>query len=295
MEQKFFYRKEDYIKMLKIVCSDIKKFILQRKFIFSVLILSLIITSFTFSLFVADRMQIVNTVSTVNNATNKYYVGDKNGINKDKIEKLENWLKTNEFIGYKINLYSDILLRTDIDTIIFQEEQIPTEELAKGAIGGVRVKRVEGVIEKPYNILIGTNNNESRQISFIGRIINENDLKNQSNYIMIDYNSSMSKKNPFILNDTIIIRDKEYTVQAISGINIYPNIFEFSNAHNYNKGTLLNLEPVVIPITTFLNGANMICGIDIIIPENIAIEKKENFTNFITNNFNESTILEPQK
>lgn len=241
--------------------------------------LSLIITSFTFSIFIADRMQIANIINTVNNVTNKYFIGNKRGIDKEHIEELESWLKENEFIGYKINLYSDILLRNDIDTTIFQEQEISADKLPDGAISGVRVKKTEGVIEKPYNIIIGTNNNESVQVSFIGEVISQTDLNNSSNYIMIDYNSSSAKKNSFILNDTIIIRNKEYIVKAINGINLNSEVFEFSNVHEYNKNTLLNIESFVIPITTFLNENNMICGMDIIIPDNISIEKK-NFCQF---------------
>lgn len=283
------------MRILKIAYNDLKNFLFQRTFLFIALFLSLILTSFTFSVFISDRVQISKIINTVANATNKYFIGNKDGINNEKIEKLETWLKENNISGYKINLYSDILLRNDLDTLVYQEEQISREELPEGSISGIRVKKIDGIVEKPYNIIIGSNNNESAQISFIGKTINEDDIQNKSNYIMLDYNSSIAKKNLFVLNDSITIRNKEYIVKAINGINLTPEIFEYCNYSNYDASTIKNIDPVVIPITTFVNDNNMIFGLDIIVPDNMSIDKKDKFNNFIQENFIESTILEPQK
>lgn len=280
------------MKLLEIVFNDIKKFLLQKPFVFIILILSLIITSFTFSLFIADRMNAVSLIRTANNATNKYCIENKKGINNEKIIKLDNWLKDNHFEGYKINLYSDIQLVSDNAT--FLEEEIPQENLPNGSIGGVRVQRTEGVIEKPYNLIIGTTNT-LEHAGFVGRVINEDDMKNKSNYAMIDYNSSMCKNNLFILNDAITIRNKEYIVRAIGNVIIYPQTFKSCNIYNYSNTTMGNIETVIIPFTTFLNNNFSTYSMDAIIPDSINNKEREAFSTFLSETFNTDNISEPQK
>lgn len=75
----------------KIVFNDIKKFIIEQPILFSILMFSLIVTSFSFCIFIANRMHMANILNTYWNVTNGYAIGNKNEIPKEKINNLEEW------------------------------------------------------------------------------------------------------------------------------------------------------------------------------------------------------------
>lgn len=244
--------------MFKIVIKDLKVFISQKKIVFIVLIISLIATSYAFCFFIASSMHIAKILNEYKNLSTKYFVYDKNGIDNENVEILKEYLETNNLQGTVINLYSNI-------------------------------KKSDN---NEFEIIIGSNNNKSSRVSFVGRTISEADIKSKSNYIMIEYLNQKAHKNPYILNNEISIDGEKYIVRAIDRIDITNNVITCNNINNYEE--VNNITSYLIPITTFMDKFKTY-SLDINISNNATQIEKNKFYTFLKNNFKNCNISSPIK
>lgn len=270
---------------IKIIFTDLKKFLIQKKYVFIVLLVSLIVTSYSFCFFIASSMHIANLMNDYRNPSTKYYVGNTNGIHNLKISDLEKWLDTNNLKDSTINIYSDI-----------QKQNSKSDD--KEEIINNHVIHDEFVIQQPhekFDIVIGTNCNKSNRVSFVGDLISNRDIKEKTNYVMIEYLSKEARDNPFIINNLIRIRDEEYIVKAIDRIDYNLEILNYSNIHNYDRKMLQPmLISAVIPISTFMDKYNTY-GFDIILSKNATKQQKEELSEYLNLNFYESEIKTPKR
>lgn len=244
--------------MFKILIKDLKVFISQKKIVFIVLIISLIATSYAFCFFIANSMHIAKILNEYKNLSTKYFVYDKNGIDNENVEILKEYLETNNLQGTVINLYSNI-------------------------------KKSDN---NEFEIIIGSNNNKSSRVSFVGRTISEADIKSKSNYIMIEYLNQKAHKNPYILNNEISIDGEKYIVRAIDRIDITNNVITCNNINNYEE--VNNITSYLIPITTFMDKFKTY-SLDINISNNATQIEKNKFYTFLKNNFKNCNISSPIK
>lgn len=244
--------------MFKIIIKDLKVFISQKKIVFIVLIISLIATSYAFCFFIASSMHIAKILNEYKNLSTKYFVYDKNGIDNENVEILKEYLETNNLQGTVINLYSNI-------------------------------KKSDN---NEFEIIIGSNNNKSSRVSFVGRTISEADIKSKSNYIMIEYLNQKAHKNPYILNNEISIDGEKYIVRAIDRIDITNNVITCNNINNYEE--VNNITSYLIPITTFMDKFKTY-SLDINISNNATQIEKNKFYTFLKNNFKNCNISSPIK
>ena len=244
--------------MFKILIKDLKVFISQKKIVFIVLIISLIATSYAFCFFIASSMHIAKILNEYKNLSTKYFVYDKNGIDNENVEILKEYLETNNLQGTVINLYSNI-------------------------------KKSDN---NEFEIIIGSNNNKSSRVSFVGRTISEADIKSKSNYIMIEYLNQKAHKNPYILNNEISIDGEKYIVRAIDRIDITNNVITCNNINNYEE--VNNITSYLIPITTFMDKFKTY-SLDINISNNATQIEKNKFYTFLKNNFKNCNISSPIK
>jgi len=244
--------------MFRILIKDLKVFISQKKIVFIVLIISLIATSYAFCFFIASSMHIAKILNEYKNLSTKYFVYDKNGIDNENVEILKEYLETNNLQGTVINLYSNI-------------------------------KKSDN---NEFEIIIGSNNNKSSRVSFVGRTISEADIKSKSNYIMIEYLNQKAHKNPYILNNEISIDGEKYIVKAIDRIDITNNVITCNNINNYEE--VNNITSYLIPITTFMDKFKTY-SLDINISNNATQIEKNKFYTFLKNNFKNCNISSPIK
>lgn len=244
--------------MFRILIKDLKVFISQKKIVFIVLIISLIATSYAFCFFIASSMHIAKILNEYKNLSTKYFVYDKNGIDNENVEILKEYLETNNLQGTVINLYSNI-------------------------------KKSDN---NEFEIIIGSNNNKSSRVSFVGRTISEADIKSKSNYIMIEYLNQKAHKNPYILNNEISIDGEKYIVRAIDRIDITNNVITCNNINNYEE--VNNITSYLIPITTFMDKFKTY-SLDINISNNATQIEKNKFYTFLKNNFKNCNISSPIK
>lgn len=272
--------------IFKIVYKDIKKFMMEKTILFVVLMISLIVTALAFCIFIANNMHMANIMNEYRNVSNKYTISNKKKINKESVNKLNKWLEEKNYNDIKVNLYSDILLRDDVDVSIFQSDGIHLDSSKKDNNNDENF-----AIRMPYDIIIGMNNNVSSRESFIGKTMAEEDV---NNYIMIDINSEEASRDPFVLNNTIKIRNKDYIVKSIDRIDITPQMIDHCNVYNYNKGTLGYIEPVAVKMSDFMNNYD-IYTMDLIVPNSLKKSQKEEIGTFIQENFKNDEISLPQR
>ena len=267
------------MKILRVIVKDIRNFIKERTLLFLVFILSLVIASFSFCIYMASNMHMVNIVNSYRKISNTYFIANKKkeNISHDKIHELETWFKQSNIPNITIKIYSEILT----------EEKESIEENAKE-------NHTYNSTEKRYNIFIGTNNNKSTRRSFVGNVISERDLYEDTSYVMIDYNNVNAKRNPFILNNTINIGGKTYTVRAIDRIDITEMVIKHSNINNYEGDIINETEAYVIPINQFLKNYE-IYGIEIKTSDNLENEQILKINNYIKSKFNDYYLYLPQK
>ena len=211
------------MKVLKIVIRDLKNFICQKKYIFSILIIGLIVASYSLSFFTAQSLHIVDLVNTYFGYSTKYYIGGrKEKIDNQKFENLIAWLDQNNLNKSKLNIYSEMI-------------------------------EIQGENHNETCVIVGSNSTKSNRSDFVGKEITEEDLNNKSNYILVEYYSEFVEDDPFLLNKNINIGNKSYIVKAIDKIDYNKNIYFDCNTKGYYKDDYeSHLSMVCIPYTTFL-------------------------------------------
>lgn len=273
-------------KMIKIVLKDLKIFASQKTSAFIVLIISLITASYAFSFFISNNMHMAKIINEYKNPSTKYYIGNNNGIERQKIEDLQKWLFQNEFQDTVINVYSNIEKtenNTDRD-IINEENKIVDGYSVSGNLTASTDSHTS------YNIIIGSNNNESKRVSFVGQTISQEDMDNKSNYAMIEYINLDAHKTPFIINKEIDVRGEKYIVKAIDRIDITSEIIRYSNTENYKN--IQSITPVIIPISTFIEKYNTYT-IDVKISGDLMVKDRNMIYEFLKENFAGSEIQQP--
>ena len=272
-------------KIIKIVLKDLKTFALQKTVVLIILIISLIATSYSFSFFISNSMHMARIVNEYRNPSTKYYIGNKQGIKKKEIEKLEEWLKEKELQDTIINVYSNIEKNYyNIGTNEIEENRTVDGDSVSGNL------TVSSDGHASYNIIVGSNNNQSKRVSFVGKTITKDDLDNKSNYVMIEYVNQNAHDTPFIINKEIEVRGKKYIVKAIDRIYITNDIIKYSNIDDYKN--IQAITPVMIPISTFIDNYN-IYAIDLKISDNLTISDRNMIAQFLKENFKDSEIQEP--
>ena len=272
-------------KFLKIVWKDLKTFALQKTSVLIILIISLTATSYAFSFFISNSMHMARIINEYRNPSTKYYIGNKQGIKKEEIEELQKWLEEKKIQSTFINLYSDIEMEDDnIKNTTIEENQTFDGDNVSGNL------TLSSETHTSYNIIVGSNNNQSKRVSFVGKTISKEDIENKSNYIMIEYIDKNAHDTPFIINQEIEIRGKKYIVKAIDRIDITDNIIKYSNIEDYKN--IQSITPVMIPISTFIENYN-IYAMDLKISDNITTSDKNMLVQFLKENFKGSEIQEP--
>ena len=275
-------------KIIKIILKDLKTFALQKTVVLIILIISLIATSYSFSFFISNSMHMAKIVNEYRNPSTKYYIGNKQGIKKEEIEKLVEWLKERELQDTIINVYSNI------EKNYYNYYNIEINEIEENrTIDGDSVSGNLTVFSDghaSYNIIVGSNNNQSKRVSFVGKTITKDDLDNKSNYVMIEYVDQNAHNTPFIINKEIEVRGKKYIVKAIDRIDITNEIIKYSNIENYKN--IQAITSVMIPISTFIDNYN-IYAMDLKISDNLTITDRNMIAQFLKENFKSSEIQEP--
>lgn len=65
------------MKILRVIVKDIRNFIKERTLLFLVFILSLVIASFSFCIYMASNMHMVNIVNSYRKISNTYFIANK--------------------------------------------------------------------------------------------------------------------------------------------------------------------------------------------------------------------------
>lgn len=255
------------MKVIRIVLSDLKNFIFQRKYIFMILFIGLIVASYSLSFFVAQNMHVIDMVDNFFNYSTKYYIGGNgHSISNENFNKLYSWLKENGLDNSKINIYSEMMLIDGIDDHNHSE----------------------------IIIIQGTNNTNSNRIDFVGRTMDNTDLTQKSNYILIDYYSEMAQESIYSINKEIGISGKKYIISAIDKIQLNNRIYEDCNTNQYYTNDYeTHLNPVAIPYTTFLMNDYDIYGIEIIFNSPLTSDQRDSFEQILEQFFGNNTIIKP--
>lgn len=253
--------------ILKIVFNDLKNFICQKKYIFCVLIIGLIVASYSLSFFTAQSLHIIDLIDTHFGYFTKYYIGGKKTIiDYEKFNSLNNWLKENNLENSKINIYSEMLLLN------------------------------EEADHKDICVVVGTNNTNSKRIDFIGEKMTEEDLIQERDYILVEYYSHIVEQDVFLINKEIKIENKTYTVKAIDKIDINKNVYSDCNTKgHYMNDYESHLSAVAIPYTTFIKDEYNICAIEVIFEQPLSQEQKNSFNNLVNENFGIYSFVQPIK
>lgn len=253
--------------ILKIVFNDVKNFICQKKYIFCVLIIGLIVASYSFSFFTAQSLHIIDLIDNHFGYSTKYYIGGKKDtIDYEKFKFLNNWIKENNLDNSKINIYSEMFL-------IHEGEQ-----------------------HNDVCIVVGTNNTKSNRIDFVGETMTEKDLAEEKNYILIEYYSHIVEQDVFLINKEIEIQDKSYTVKAIDKIDVNKNVYSDCNTKGYYVNDYESrLSSVAIPYTTFIKNGYNIYAIEIIFEQPLNEEQQNSFNNLINEKFSMYSLVRPIK
>lgn len=253
--------------IFKVVFKDLKNFIFQKKYIFSILLMGLIVASYALSFFTAQSLHIIEIIDNYFGYSTKYYIGgNKNAISYDKFSLLYNWLEENELNNSKINIYSEMILMNK------------TEE---------------------YNdicLVVGTNSTKSKRIDFVGEVISQDDLSEKRDYALIEYYSNIVPEDVFLIGSKINLKDKSYTVKAIDKIDVNKKIYFDCNTKEYYVNDYESrLSSIAIPYTTFIEHEYGIFAIEIIFEQPLNEEQQKDFNNFIEKEFNTNTIVKPVK
>ena len=253
--------------ILKIVFNDLKNFFLQKRYIFTILIISLIVASYSFSFFTAQSLHILELMEQHFHNSTKYYIGgNKNIINLQQFDTLSNWIKENNLSNSKINIYSEMFLNASQKDDDYNHVQI----------------------------IVGTNITNSKRLDFIGKVMDEKDLIKKSNYALIEYYSEIAVNDIFSLNKEIEIMGNSYKIRAIDKIDLNRHIYEDCN----NNGFYINdyesiLEPIAIPYTTFIENGYNIFAIEIIFEQPLNVEQQESLNKLLDEHFSQHLVIKP--
>ena len=213
--------------LLKIAMKDLKEFIVQKKIIFIILIISLIVSSYGFLFFTSLNMNIAQIMNSYKGISNSFFIS-KNSFTQKEIQETIEYIK-------KMNI--------DITYHIFSNVQVG-EKVQYTNISEKNSKR------QLYNLIIGSNKTNKATEEFVGRLMNQEDRNDCSNYIMIEDSSNRALNDMFILNKEITINNKKYVVRALDQINI--NIFKYLEYINYDNISVMDVNDIEIGIIQIL-------------------------------------------
>ena len=254
--------------LINIAYNDLKKFLIQKKYIFFILIIGLIVASYSFSFFTAQSLHIMDLIDDYFNYYTKYYIsGNGNMIDYKKIDYILNYIKENNLGNEKINIYSEMFLISEPNSNNEHNE---------------------------FQIIVGTNNTKSSRVDFIGKEMTEEDIINKTNYLMIEYYSEEAENDVFILNKDINILGRTYNVKSIDKINIDKHIYSDCDIKKqYKNDYESHLTPMAIPYTTFMDAEYEIYAFEIIFEHPLSEEQKNNFEETLSKYFGDNTIIKP--
>ena len=258
--------------LFKIAIKDLKEFLIQKKIIFLILFISLIISSYGFMFFTASNMNIAQFMNSYKGVTNNYYIYKEN-LTQEEIKETINYFKEKN-IDITFRLYSKLEKWQEVEELVAHNE--------------TKKKQL-------YNLIIGSNKTEEETVDFVGEMMTQNDRDTNSDYIMIKSDGYFALNDMFILNKEISIRDKTYKVKALDQINInFLKYLDYINTESFRIDNISDIEVGIIPDTTFLKDNYEIEGFEIITPINISNEEKVNISNFLESKFSGRVLL-PEK
>lgn len=258
--------------LFKIAIKDLKEFLIQKKIIFLILFISLIISSYGFMFFTASNMNIAQLMNSYKGVTNNYYIY-KDNLTQEEINETTNYFKEKN-IDITFRLYSKLEKWQEVEELVAHDK---TQK------------------KQLYNLIIGSNKTEEETVDFVGETMTQNDRDTNSDYIMIKSDGYFALNDMFILDKEISIRDKTYKVKALDQINInFLKYLDYINTENFRIDNINDIEVGIIPDTTFFKDNYEIEGFEIITPINISDEEKVNISNFLESKFS-GTVLLPEK
>ena len=258
--------------LFKIAIKDLKEFLIQKKIIFLILFISLIISSYGFMFFTASNMNIAQLMNSYKGVTNNYYIYKEN-LTQEEIKETISYFKEKN-IDITFRIYSKLEKWQEVEELVAHNE---TQK------------------KQLYNLIIGSNKTEEETVDFVGEMMTQNDRDTNSDYIMIKSDGYFALNDMFILNKEISIRDKTYKVKALDQMNInFFKYLDYINTENFRIDNINDIEVGIIPDTTFFKDNYEIEGFEIITPINISNEEKVNISNFLESKFSGRVLL-PEK
>lgn len=258
--------------LFKIAIKDLKEFLIQKKIIFLILFISLIISSYGFMFFTASNMNIAQLMNSYKGVTNNYYIYKEN-LTQEEIKETISYFKEKN-IDITFRIYSKLEKWQEVEELVAHNE---TQK------------------KQLYNLIIGSNKTEEETVDFVGEMMTQNDRDTNSDYIMIKSDGYFALNDMFILNKEISIRDKTYKVKALDQMNInFFKYLDYINTENFRIDNINDIEVGIIPDTTFFKDNYEIEGLEIITPINISNEEKVNISNFLESKFSGRVLL-PEK
>ena len=119
--------------LINIACNDLKNFLIQKKYIFFILIIGLIVASYSFSFFTAQSLHIMELINDYFNYSTKYYIsGNGNILDYKKINYILILIQI-RFIILNLMVLKKLLLAYLTLHLKMQEFQkfMPNKELKK--------------------------------------------------------------------------------------------------------------------------------------------------------------------
>ena len=258
--------------LFKIAIKDLKEFLIQKKIIFLILFISLIISSYGFMFFTASNLNIAQLMNSYKGVTNNYYIYKEN-LTQEEIKETISYFKEKN-IDITFRIYSKLEKWQEVEELVAHNE---TQK------------------KQLYNLIIGSNKTEEETVDFVGEMMTQNDRDTNSDYIMIKSDGYFALNDMFILNKEISIRDKTYKVKALDQMNInFFKYLDYINTENFRIDNINDIEVGIIPDTTFFKDNYEIEGFEIITPINISNEEKVNISNFLESKFSGRVLL-PEK
>ena len=205
--------------LFKIAIKDLKEFLIQKKIIFLILFISLIISSYGFMFFTASNMNIAQLMNSYKGVTNNYYIYKEN-LTQEEIKETISYFKEKN-IDITFRIYSKLEKWQEVEELVAHNE---TQK------------------KQLYNLIIGSNKTEEETVDFVGEMMTQNDRDTNSDYIMIKSDGYFALNDMFILNKEISIRDKTYKVKALDQMNI--NFFKYLDYINTENFRIDNINDI---------------------------------------------------